>query len=175
MKRPFLTFSIATFATALKFSIAFQFLGLLILHKRYWILGASAGLLNLVGFARVGGLVSFKAYLEGVVSQEALGSVDTPDPWDPQSVPRLDWPYLFYGFSGQFGASQILALIIKRAITAGNAISATSAHILAKSRRKPAPPTSKNAAKRLMGNDTMAGPDSKPPRLMRSGKRYDVA
>jgi hypothetical protein len=112
--RPGLVFFIATYATAFKFTIAFPFLGLLLLHKRYGsMIGAVAlaGILNLIGFARVGGWSALSDYRSGISTLESFGTVNSPDPWDPQSSQRLDWPYLFNGLSGHLEASRMLAIV----------------------------------------------------------------
>jgi hypothetical protein len=112
--RPGMVFFIATYATAFKFTIAFPFLGLLFLHKRYGpLIGvvALAGILNLVGFVRVGGLSALSDYRAGIGTLESFGTVNSPDPWDPQSSQRLDWPYLFNGLSGHLEASRMLAIV----------------------------------------------------------------
>jgi hypothetical protein len=52
------------------------------------------------GFARLGGTAAFSAYARGVAGLEALGSINTPNPWDPMSSPRVDWTYLYTGLIG---------------------------------------------------------------------------
>jgi hypothetical protein len=113
--RPGTALFVATYATAFKFTIAFPFLGLLILHKRYGSAVSAVGLaaiLNLLGFARVGGLSALRDYRSGIATLESAGTVNAPDPWDTQSSPRLDWPYLLNGLSGHLQASRVLALIV---------------------------------------------------------------
>jgi hypothetical protein len=95
--RPGTAFAIAAVATAFKFTVALPFLGLLLLHKRYGSLIATlalVGMLNLVGFWRVGGMSALRDYRLGLGRLESMGTVNSPDPWDPQSSPRLDWPYM---------------------------------------------------------------------------------
>jgi hypothetical protein len=112
--RPSAVFFIAASVLALKFTVALPFLALLVLHRRYkTLLGVFilVGLLNIVGFARVGGLAAIEDFRNGLQMHEAFGTVDTPDPWDPQSVPRLDWPYLLYGLFGSLGTARVLSSI----------------------------------------------------------------
>jgi Glycosyltransferase family 87 len=114
-QRPAVVLFVAAYATTFKFTIAFPFLGLLFLHKRYGALigaVAVAAILNFVGFLRVGGSAALGAYRTGLGRLESFGAVNSPDPWDPQSSPRLDWHYLFNGLSGHLQASRVLAYIL---------------------------------------------------------------
>lgn len=113
--RPVVAFVVVTVATAFKFTMALPFFGLLLLHKRYGVLIGSlafAGTLNLIGFARVGGLSAVKDYSAQAQILESIGTVNSPSPWDRQSAPRLDWPYLLNGLTGYLPLSRILALIL---------------------------------------------------------------
>ena len=96
-------FAITTFVLIFKFTVALPFIGLMLLLRKWREVAAAvtiAGLAHVAGFARVGGLAAFSAYSEGIAGLEALGSINTPDPWDPMSSPRLDWTYLYTGLIG---------------------------------------------------------------------------
>jgi hypothetical protein len=119
--RPIMVFMVALFATTFKFTIALPFLGLLLLHECYAALLGSvmiSGVLNILGFIRVGGLTALRDYRGGIVTLESLGTVNTPNPWDPQSSPRLDWTYLFTGIIGNVPISRILAVVFSGLILA---------------------------------------------------------
>jgi hypothetical protein len=96
-------FAITTFVLVFKFTVALPFVGLMLLFGKWREIAAAvaiAGLAHVAGFARVGGTAAFSAYTEGIAGLEALGSINTPNPWDPMSSPRLDWTYLYTGFIG---------------------------------------------------------------------------
>ena len=95
--------AIATYVLIFKFSVALPFVGLLLARGRWRdvaVAVAIAGLAQVAGFARVGGIAAFSDYTQGIAGLEALGSINTPDPWDPMSSPRLDWTYLYTGLIG---------------------------------------------------------------------------
>jgi Glycosyltransferase family 87 len=100
--------------TAMKFTVAFPFLALLLLHKRYAALVQATVIvvvLNVLGFARIGGWSAFVKYRAGLQGHELYGTVDSPDPWDLQSVPRLDWAYMLNGLFGPFEPFRVIALL----------------------------------------------------------------
>jgi hypothetical protein len=106
---------IAVFALAFKFTLAIPFLGLLLLFRRFELIAgtlAIAGLLNLVGFLRVGGVSAVQGYLTGMAGWEQLGTIDTPDPWDTQAIPRLDWTVLVDGVTHNVQLSHVLGTAI---------------------------------------------------------------
>lgn len=113
--RPIVVFAVVAFATTLKFTMALPFLGLLLLHGRYAMLAGSlavAGALTVLGFVRVGGLTAVADYSAAFGMIESVGTINSPDPWDPQSIPRLDWTYLFDGLTGDVQLSRILSLVV---------------------------------------------------------------
>jgi hypothetical protein len=112
-------FAITMFVLVFKFTVALPFVGLMLVRGRWREIAVAvviAGLAQVAGFARVGGAAAFSAYTQGVAGLEALGSINTPDPWDPMSSPRLDWTYLYTGLVGsaEFGKrlSQGTALLV---------------------------------------------------------------
>jgi hypothetical protein len=103
----------------LKVTLALPFLGLLWLHRRYKLLAAALGvwaLLTVVGFARVGGLAAVADYRLNIASMEAITDINTPDPWLPLSIARLDWIYLFYGLTQNLALARTLALALAASV-----------------------------------------------------------
>jgi hypothetical protein len=100
-------------ATAVKITLAVPFLGLLALHRRFGAIAASlatwAGL-NALGFLRMGA-GSLNDYRENVAQLEAIDNINSPDPWRPIALPRLDWSYLFYGLTKNLAASRLAGLV----------------------------------------------------------------
>jgi len=106
-------FAITTFVLILKFTVALPFVGLMLLHRRWREIAAAiaiAGLAHVVGFWRVGGLAAWRAYAQGIAALETRGSINTPDPWDPTSSPRVDWNYLYTGLTGDPQLAKRLSL-----------------------------------------------------------------
>jgi len=114
-------FAITTFVLTFKFTVALPFVGLLLLHRKWRKVAgalAIAGLAHVLAFARVGGTAAFGAYVKGVSGLQAPGSLNTPDPWDPMSSPRIDWTYLYTGLVGDplltrylcFGTAALVAI-----------------------------------------------------------------
>jgi len=102
----------AAYAVAFKFTLALPFVALLALRRRWTtvvLLGAMLVVLNILGFYRVGGWAAFADYQHNIVALEALDDINTPDPWSANSVPRLDWIYLFYGLLRQLAPARLLA------------------------------------------------------------------
>src|SRR6185369_1536250 len=104
--------ALAILAVAIKMTLSLPFLGLLLLRRRY--LAACAAVstwaaLNAVGFLRMG-TTAFNDYRQSVATLEAFGNINTPDPWNALSLPRLDWTYLFYGLSGNLTLAKLATL-----------------------------------------------------------------
>jgi len=107
--------AIAIVVTTFKITLALPFLGGLFLYRRYGaavITMAIWGGLNLVGFVRLGGRDALQGYRDNMKVVESLHQINTPDPWDPISIPRLDWTYLLNGLSGQLAASRALGMAL---------------------------------------------------------------
>jgi hypothetical protein len=110
-----LALGLAIIVTTFKITLALPFLGGLLLYRRYGatlITMVSWGLLNFVGFLRLGGGEALRGYRANMAVVEALYQINTPDPWDPISIPRLDWTYLFNGLTGQLLASRMLGMAL---------------------------------------------------------------
>lgn len=111
-------FLIVACVAALKFTVAFPFVALLVLYRHYIAVigvGVLFGILNVLGFIRVGGWPAVHQFWMGIQGHELYGTVDSPDPWDLQSVPRLDWAYLLNGLFGPhdiFRAVSIVAFLL---------------------------------------------------------------
>jgi hypothetical protein len=114
--RPRLTFALAAVATAFKMTLSLPFLGLLLLHRRFVALGSALlawVALNGLGFLRYGqgALASFRENTAAFDSIALPHNINSPDPWQVFSSPRLDWVYLFYGASGNLPISKLLSLV----------------------------------------------------------------
>ena len=99
----------------LKITLAPPFLGLIWLHRRFKLLGAALGswvLLTAAAFARVGGWSAVVDYRANVSAMEAIADINTPDPWFPHSIARLDWIYLFYGLSRNLVLARFAAALL---------------------------------------------------------------
>jgi hypothetical protein len=106
--------AITTYVLVFKFTVALPFVGLLLLHQRFREIASAtviAGIAHVVGFARIGGLAALRAYTEGVGALEVPGSINTPNPWDPASSPRIDWTYLYMGLTGDLQLAKRLSLL----------------------------------------------------------------
>jgi len=113
--RPRLALAVAVFATAFKITLAVPFLGLLLLRRRYTAVAAAVGgwvALNVAGFARIGGLAAYRTYQANMRVVEALGNINTPDPFEFKSIPRVDWTYLFHGLGHNLLVARVLSLLL---------------------------------------------------------------
>jgi hypothetical protein len=116
--RPHRAAALAILATAMKMTLAFPFLGLLVLHRRFGALVAALATwvgLNAVGFLRMG-TGSFADYRQNMAQLEALNNISSPDPSRPIALPRLDWTYLFYGLSKNLPVSRIAGFALSAAV-----------------------------------------------------------
>jgi hypothetical protein len=119
--RPWLALAIGVIATAFKMTLALPFLGLMLLHRRYLALFASAGTwlaLNALGFMRMGA-TAFAHYQSSVAKFEDptdATNINSPNPWTGVSLPRLDWAYLFYGVTLSAQLARILSLACSAAV-----------------------------------------------------------
>lgn len=112
--RPRLAATLGILAVAVKMTLALPFLGLLVLRRRFGAALAAGGVwaaLNAIGFWLMGG-GAFKEYRQNVALLESFGNINAPDPWNPLSLPRLDWTSLFFGLSGNLPAARIISLIL---------------------------------------------------------------
>jgi hypothetical protein len=106
---------LAAFATAFKVTLALPFLGLLFFYRRYGVLAAvlaSWVLLNVVGFARLGGMSALHSYQENIKGLELLNDINSPDPWRLVALPRLDWIFLLNGVTRNLELSRIATLVL---------------------------------------------------------------
>ncbi len=113
-KQPRLSAVLAIIAVALKMTLSLPFLGLLLLCRRFGTTAASVGTwvaLNGLGFLRMG-RSSFHDYQASIGKLEALGDINSPDPWNLNTSPRMDWTSLFYGLSGNLPASRLATLAL---------------------------------------------------------------
>jgi hypothetical protein len=105
---------LAVVATAFKMTLALPFLGLLLLQRRFRTLALGVGvpvLLNALGFLRMGD-AAFANYQHDIASLDAIdANINTPDPWLPFALPRLDWVFLVYGFKKNLALARLLTLV----------------------------------------------------------------
>ncbi|HEY0467748.1 MAG TPA: glycosyltransferase 87 family protein, partial [Polyangiaceae bacterium] len=107
--RPGWATTLAILAVAVKMTLSLPFLGILLLRRRFlavFAAGATWLSLNALGFARMGH-GAFTDYRANVGGLESFGNINAPDPWNPLSLPRLDWTSLFFGLSGNLGVAKV--------------------------------------------------------------------
>ena len=112
--RPGWATTLAILAVAVKMTLSLPFLGILLLRRRFFSVfaaGATWLLLNALGFARMGH-GAFTDYRQNVGALESFGNINAPDPWNPLSLPRLDWTSLFFGLSGNLSLARIASLAL---------------------------------------------------------------
>ena len=107
--------AIAMLATAFKITLALPFLGLMLLHRRFFGFGIVIGiwvLLNALGFLRMGdaAFATYRANVAIFEQVDASWNINGPDPWLGVSLPRLDWVFLFYGIFGNLPVSRLANL-----------------------------------------------------------------
>jgi hypothetical protein len=110
--RPRTAAALAVLAVAMKMTLSLPFLGLLLLRRRLMatmLAGGTWMLLNILGFWRMGPQ-SLPDYRVSVAGLEAFGNINSPDPWNVRTSPRLDWTALFYGVSGNIALSRLATL-----------------------------------------------------------------
>jgi len=99
-------------AVAVKMTLSVPFLGILLLRRRFiavLVAGATWVSLNALGFMRMGH-GAFADYRKNVVDLESFGNINAPDPWNPLSLPRLDWTSLFFGVTGHLGVARAASM-----------------------------------------------------------------
>jgi hypothetical protein len=109
-----LAVALVAVAAAFKITLALPFFGLLLLYRRYaGVLAAGAICvgLNALGFA-IMGAGSFAGYLHNIAGVESFGDINSPDPSEVYSIPRVDWIYLFYGLTRSSQFSRIACLLV---------------------------------------------------------------
>lgn len=112
--KPIVAATIAALAVAVKMTLAVPFIGILLLRRRFgavFAAGATWLSLNVLGFARMGH-DALTDYRKNVAFLESFGNINAPDPWNPLSLPRLDWVSLFYGVTGNLPASRLANLAL---------------------------------------------------------------
>lgn len=111
-ERPKLAAALAILAVAVKMTLSLPFLGILLLRRRLVPViaaGATWALLNAAGFAIMGN-GAFASYRANVGDLESFGNINAPDPWNPLSLPRLDWTTLLYGLTGNLSLARTASL-----------------------------------------------------------------
>ena len=119
-KRPGYALAIAVFVTAFKMTLALPFLGLLLLHRRFAAVAISGGtwlMLNVLGFVRMGpGALAAYQRSAAVFEANDPSNINSPNPWTPVSLPRLDWVSLFYGVTANLSLARMASLACSIAV-----------------------------------------------------------
>ena len=120
-ERPRLATALAVLAVAVKMTLSLPFLGILLLRRRLLAVVAAGGtwvLLNVAGFARMGS-GALREYRQNVGQLEAFGNINAPDPWNPISLPRLDWTSLIYGLTANLKVAHLASLVLSALLALG--------------------------------------------------------
>jgi hypothetical protein len=110
-----LAIALAMFALAFKFTLAVPFLAVLFLRRSFLGLAICLTLwvaANVLGMARLGGMAAFHDYRASLSLVESFHDINTPDPWEPISVPRIDLVYFVYGLVGKLPLAQIITKLV---------------------------------------------------------------
>jgi Glycosyltransferase family 87 len=114
-RREMRVFAICTLAILLKFTLFLPLAGVAFLKGRVLLL-AAVGVAwvsaNVVGFALLGGMKAVAGYRTNMAAFEQPDQLNYPDYRAPNSMQRLDWPYLLNAFSPDLPRSQILATVL---------------------------------------------------------------
>jgi hypothetical protein len=114
-KRWTAAFLLTLFAVMFKMTMAVPFVGALLLYRRYGAAlaaGASSVALNALAFARLGGMTAVHQYRANIAIVERPNDINTADPFDLMSIPRLDWSYLLTGLTGHVSLARALSLAL---------------------------------------------------------------
>jgi Glycosyltransferase family 87 len=106
---------ILVLVVCLKFTLALPFLGLAWLQRRYGLLAAAAVVFvaaNALGFTRMGGLEAITGYQANMVRLEAPDQLNYPDFRLPNSMQRLDWPYIVMAISPDLARANMLGMLL---------------------------------------------------------------
>jgi hypothetical protein len=114
-KRSGRAFAIGTLVILLKFTLFIPFAGLALIRGRLFLVAAVVaawGLTNVVGFAWVGGMEAVNGYRANMTLFERPDQLNYPDFRAPNSMQRLDWPYLLNALSPDLPRSQMIAMLL---------------------------------------------------------------
>ncbi|HEY0465127.1 MAG TPA: glycosyltransferase family 87 protein, partial [Polyangiaceae bacterium] len=95
--RPWVSFACAAFAGSLKVTFAIPFLLLSLSQRRFRLIALLLGcwaLLNVIGIYGMGGPRILDDYRANMADFERPDKMNYPDPRNPRSMARSDWPYL---------------------------------------------------------------------------------
>ena len=114
-------FPICAQVILLKFTLFLPFAGLAIIRGRLLLVAtavAAWALANVVGFALVGGIDAVNGYRANMTLFERPDQLNYPDFRAPNSMQRLDWPYLLNALSPDLPRSQIIAMLLTALLAA---------------------------------------------------------
>jgi len=112
---------LATLAICLKFTMGLPFLAIALLTKQYRVAVAAVALLlllNLAGFARLGGMTAVRNYQANVARVEVTEPINDPDPHDPAAIMRTDWTFLLNLVAPNTPRNRVVAVLLTVALGA---------------------------------------------------------
>lgn len=110
-----IAFAIGAFAICLKFTLILPFMGMALLKKRLVMIIAICfiwGLVNVAGFARMGGMAAVSGYQEQMTRFNQVDQLNYPDFREPNSMQRTDWPYLLNAPKVAIERSQMIGHVL---------------------------------------------------------------
>jgi hypothetical protein len=119
-KRSVRAFAISTLVIFLKFTLFLPFAGLALIRGRLLLVAvvvATWAMANVVGFALIGGMEAINGYRANMTLFERPDQLNYPDFRAPNSMQRLDWPYLLNALSPDLPRSQIIAMFLTALFT----------------------------------------------------------
>jgi len=108
-------FAICTLVIFLKFTLFIPFAGLALIRGRLFLVAAVVttwALANVAGFALIGGMEAVNGYSANMAIFERPDQLNYPDFRAPNSMQRLDWPYLLNALSPDLPRSRIIAMFL---------------------------------------------------------------
>jgi Glycosyltransferase family 87 len=106
--------AVAILAVVLKVTLSLPFVGLLFLRRRWGslvLVGVAWAALSTIGFWRMGP-EAVPEYRRSVADLGGLNTIDSPDLWDLNARPRLDWIAGFYSLTKDLTLSRLSALAL---------------------------------------------------------------
>ncbi len=106
---------LASVVVWLKLTLGLPLLAVALVQRRFRLVAVVLviwGLVNIVGFARLGGLAAVQGYRSNLAQLEQPGGHDYADPRQPNALTRLDWPYLFNAISLNVARSRKIGQVL---------------------------------------------------------------
>jgi hypothetical protein len=99
----------------LKLTLGLPLLAIALVQRRFrmaFCILALWGLVNGLGFLRMGGMTAVQGYRQNLALLEQPGGHDYADPRQPNALTRLDWPYLLNAIHPNIARSRNLARLL---------------------------------------------------------------